>query len=316
MSDSEKENYRERAERELVERLEKFRALLNSDISDGNAPERKALSNKNTETANRKTPRAEKLAPKHVHFGHRSRMREAATRDSKLIGFRDVEILEFLLSFFVPRRDTNPLAHRLLDKFGSVTDVLRADYSRLAEEPSLPKVAARLLPTLFTLCYTDCEMPVGITNHFDAVSFFGSAYLGGMGDGTYAVCLNSSGKIVGMERCDLKKEIISPKRVFNAACKYESKSVLLIRRERGIYPDAFSLSEKIERLVFGLLEVGIRLMDFIMFTDYGYYTLGTPPKGEGWYAQYIFVPIKMNIGAPELLDIIADGGKLPDNENK
>ena len=47
------------------------------------------------------------------HAGHRERLR-ARFAQSGLTGFAPHEALELLLTFAIPRRDVNPLAHQLL----------------------------------------------------------------------------------------------------------------------------------------------------------------------------------------------------------
>ena len=65
-----------------------------------------------------------------MHDGHRQRMRQRYLR-AGLDGFDDLAILEFLLHFAIPRRDTNPIAHALLDRYGSLSAVLEAPAAAL-----------------------------------------------------------------------------------------------------------------------------------------------------------------------------------------
>lgn len=60
-----------------------------------------------------------------IHEGHRQRMKERF-RQEGLDNFSEVQALEFLLFYCIPQGDTNVLAHRLLDHFGSLTQVLEA----------------------------------------------------------------------------------------------------------------------------------------------------------------------------------------------
>lgn len=60
-----------------------------------------------------------------VHDGHRARMRDKI-RKGGLCSFQQHEILEYLLFSFVPRKDTNEIAHALIDKFSSLSGVLNA----------------------------------------------------------------------------------------------------------------------------------------------------------------------------------------------
>ena len=60
-----------------------------------------------------------------IHKGHRERLRKRFLEHG-LDSFSDIEALEFLLCYALPRRNTNPLAHALLKSFGSFRAVLEA----------------------------------------------------------------------------------------------------------------------------------------------------------------------------------------------
>lgn len=80
----------------------------------------------------------------HAHSGHRSRMRQRVQNE----GFESMEpheIIEFLLFYAIPRQDVNTLAHRLIDRFGSVRDVLCAQLPELEAVPGIGARAARWL---------------------------------------------------------------------------------------------------------------------------------------------------------------------------
>lgn len=64
-----------------------------------------------------------------MHEGHRQRILERLQADDGLLG--DHELLEILLFNAIPRKNTNGLAHALLDTFGSLEGVLNADISGL-----------------------------------------------------------------------------------------------------------------------------------------------------------------------------------------
>ncbi len=78
------------------------------------------------------------------HGGHRGRMKERLLSGG-LKGFSDHEIVELMLFYALPYRDTNPLAHKLVDHFGGWTQVLDAHYDDLlAVEGVTPHVATLL----------------------------------------------------------------------------------------------------------------------------------------------------------------------------
>ena len=69
-----------------------------------------------------------------IHEGHRKRLRESYIKSNGSDALRDHQLLELLLFYAIPRRDVNPLAHRLVNRFGSLRGVLEASFSELAEE--------------------------------------------------------------------------------------------------------------------------------------------------------------------------------------
>ena len=84
------------------------------------------------------------------HENHRDRMRERflAYPDS----FSRHEIIEILLYNIIPRRDVNPLAHRLIARFHSVGGVLGASEEELTEVSGVGKATAEYLTTVGKLC--------------------------------------------------------------------------------------------------------------------------------------------------------------------
>ena len=66
------------------------------------------------------------------HGGHRDRLRERFIHDG-LDGFEEHNILEMLLFYTIPQKDTNELAHSLLDRFGSLEGVFRATPEKLMQ---------------------------------------------------------------------------------------------------------------------------------------------------------------------------------------
>lgn len=83
----------------------------------------------------------------HPHNGHRDRMRERILKDG-LSALQPHEVLEYFLYAFVPRRDTNEIAHRLLSRFGSLSGVLDADYDDLLSVDGVTANAALFLSEL------------------------------------------------------------------------------------------------------------------------------------------------------------------------
>ena len=79
-----------------------------------------------------------------IHSGHRQRLKDRFRREG-LDNFDELYVLELLLFYCIPRADTNPIAHRLLDSFGSLTAVLDASTDELEKIEGLGKNASTFL---------------------------------------------------------------------------------------------------------------------------------------------------------------------------
>ena len=69
------------------------------------------------------------------YLGHRKRLKEKLRKDPSLL--EDYEVLELLLGYAVPRKDTKPLAKELLERFGSFKEILFARASQFEQVPGI-----------------------------------------------------------------------------------------------------------------------------------------------------------------------------------
>ena len=79
-----------------------------------------------------------------IHKGHRQRLKDRFLREG-LDNFEELYVLELLLYYCIPRVDTNPIAHALLDHFGSLTAVFEATPEELKRVPGIGDNAATFL---------------------------------------------------------------------------------------------------------------------------------------------------------------------------
>ena len=79
-----------------------------------------------------------------VHKDHRERMKSRFLSGG-LDGFDPHNVLELLLFYSIPQRDTNVIAHRLIDKFGSLSAVFDATYEELISVDGISEHSATLI---------------------------------------------------------------------------------------------------------------------------------------------------------------------------
>ncbi len=107
------------------------------------------MATKSTENGKNQVPG--KSAEADMHSGHRARMRDRYLCTG-LDGFAPHEIMEFLLTYSIRRRDVNGPAHALIDRFGSVAGVLDASPEELCEVGGIGPDTALYLKLLMDIC--------------------------------------------------------------------------------------------------------------------------------------------------------------------
>ena len=84
------------------------------------------------------------------HVGHRQRIRHRV-RTEGLENFHDYQVLEYALSFVIPYKDVNPLAHDLINKFGSLGGVLEANEEDLIDVKGMGEASAQFLTSILKI---------------------------------------------------------------------------------------------------------------------------------------------------------------------
>lgn len=79
-----------------------------------------------------------------VHDGHRERLKKRFLVEG-LDNFTDIQVLELLLFYCIPRRDTNELAHRLIERFGSLSQIFESKPEKLMTVEGIGENAALFL---------------------------------------------------------------------------------------------------------------------------------------------------------------------------
>ena len=136
-----------------------------------------------------------------IHANHRERMRDIYLKNG-FDAFSEVEILEYMLFFAIPRVDTNPIAHRLLDAFGSIDNVLEAPIPALMKIEGVGYHTALYLNLMLKVInsYTKKKSPNKISSSADAKLYCTKLFTGKTVEEFYIICLSSSNHIISCDR--------------------------------------------------------------------------------------------------------------------
>lgn len=167
------------------------------------------------------------------HSGHRQRMRERFGKEG-LDGFAAHEVLELILFYAIPQRNVNPLAHSILNHFGSLHAVFEADASELRKVDGVGEYAASLL-SLFSQVAKRMELSrsgdkVQMSNRETAERYCINLLSGLKQEHFYAICLNGQMQVIHnalISRGSINEVQAYPRLVANEVLKHNAHSVLL-----------------------------------------------------------------------------------------
>lgn len=139
-----------------------------------------------------------------LHAGHRQRMWDRVLKDSKhsFDGFHDHELLEILLYFVNSRKNTNPVAHSLIDTFGSLGLVFDAPLTSLKAVQGCGQQSALLIKLCREIAVRcqreELERRSGsrITSSMEAANYFRPRYLGRLYEVVMAAFLDNNGTVI------------------------------------------------------------------------------------------------------------------------
>lgn len=205
------------------------------------------------------------------HKGHRQRMKTRFLEHGA-DSLDDHQLLELLLFFALPRVDTNPLAHELLERFGSIDAVLDASPDELKSVPGLGGNAAALLKLIPAVGrrYLTAKNSVGsiLASTEEAGRFLLPRFLGRRDETVMLVCLDTKMKAVSCRTIasgDVSAAHISVRKVVEQALAQNAPFVLLAHNHvNGLaLPSAEDVATT-RRLEEALALVGVTLVDHII----------------------------------------------------
>ena len=208
---------------------------------------------------------------KNLHTGHRKRLRDRFIQNS-LENFEKHNILELLLFSSIPRQDTNELAHRLIEEFGSFSGVFDASVEELMKVEGVGESSAvliKLIPAISKV-YLDDKNSVGtlVRSIEECIEFLLPKFTGETTELIYLLCLDNKSKVLGCPllcRGDLTSVNFTPRKVIETAIKFDATSVILAHNHpRGFALPSVDDINTTKQLMDTLGRVNIRFLDHII----------------------------------------------------
>jgi DNA repair protein RadC len=224
-----------------------------------------------------------------IHAGHRARLKEKY-RAHGLESFTDIEALELLLFYAIPRANTNELAHALLDRFHSFRGVLEAEQIELERVPGIGPNAAALLRLVTDLNsrYQRAASVRGtqIRSSSDAGAFLQPQFAYQSEERSVLLCLDTAGRVIecrALAEGSSAMVGLSARELVDYVLRDKAARVILAHNHvSGVALPSAADVEATARIYRMLQMIGVELVDHLVFCDGDYVSM----RDSGHFAHF------------------------------
>ena len=218
--------------------------------------------------------------------GHRERIKEKFLKNG-IDGFAEYEILELLLTYCIPRKDTKPIAKELLNKFKSLDNVFKADFDKLSAVDGLGKNSIaflKLIGDLPSIIYKDelknkkliDKETLKISNKDILLKYLRNKIAYEEIEKFYVLYLSSSNEVIEFEENSvgtLDRSSVYPREIYKKIINLNAKSVILAHNHPSdnITPSKCDI-ELTNEIAKGLKNFGALLIEHIIITKNSYFS--------------------------------------------
>lgn len=211
------------------------------------------------------------------HSGHRQRVRQKFITNS-FDGFADHEILELLLFYSIPMRDTNAMAHQMIKDFGTLHNLLEANpkdiMNRCGVNETTAVLVSMVIPMYRRYASSRWEKRIQLDTSSRAGKFAISLFAGETMECFYLICLDNQRRLIFSElisRGTINEAQIYPRTIVKTALKHNSASVILCHNHpAGLLSASQSDIAATKAIVSALEPIHIEVIDHIIVAGEAY----------------------------------------------
>jgi DNA repair protein RadC len=214
-----------------------------------------------------------------LHEGHRKRVKDRYLSEG-LDAFEDHQVLEMLLFYCIPRKDTNELAHRMIREFGSLAGLFEADPKDISRRCGVSENTAILVSLIPSLARRYFKTKWGNKPVLNASAKAGeyavSLFAGRIYEVFFVICLDSQNRVnyaALVQEGTLTEAPVYPRLIVEAALRHQANSVILAHNHPGgkMQPSMADI-EVTKRITQALEPISVNVVDHIIVAGERYFS--------------------------------------------
>lgn len=207
-----------------------------------------------------------------AHAGHRNRMKEKLMRAPEMLS--DHELIEIMLYYAIPQKDTNELAHNLLEEFGSIEKLLEASPKFLEKLDGIGGHSALMISVIFEVVrryYTPYIAGQSFMCANDACEYAIKEMMNKNEDCMMVIFLDINMKFVGQEvicRYENEPDDICSRQIADKCLRFNCTNIILVHSHRKLPCKPTRWDVEFTRNLKKVLEsICIKIIDHIILFD-------------------------------------------------
>jgi len=224
-------------------------------------------------------------AKENPHAGHRERMRKKY-KTQGLEGFADHEVLEFLLYYCYPQKNTNEIAHRMLKEFGTLHNLFETDVEALMSTLECSENIAVFLNLIPKISNRYFKSRWGTSIEFRDETVAGEYAIDLLSGETlekiYALCLDKNYKLINtalISKGTIDEISVYPREIIAEALKNNSSAVILAHNHPSGTIKPSGADDAMTRRIVEIAEpLSIDIIDHIVVAGDKYYSYAARNK--------------------------------------
>ncbi|MBU3842768.1 MAG: DNA repair protein RadC [Candidatus Fusobacterium pullicola] len=212
--------------------------------------------------------------------GHRERLRKKYLQGG-YFAFHEYEVLELLLTYVIPRKDTKPIAKDLIEKFGSLDEVVTASIEELCSISGIKENSAifvKLLGDLSKNLYKGEIKKEGIQlkDKNSLIRYLRSEIGFSSREEFRVIFLNNYNMLVGSETLfigTIDKSAVYPREIVEKVLYYKAKGIIFAHNHPSgnLRPSKQDI-QITEHMQEALDLIDVKLLEHIIITQDGYFS--------------------------------------------
>jgi len=218
----------------------------------------------------------DKSIDEQIHKGRRKKLRKSFL-DFGLVSFNETQVIEYALGLAIPRIDTNPTAHRLINTFGSLAGVIDAHPEKLMQVSGIGEQAAIFLNFLkqFVTYYrrVSRDSSAKINTPAQAIEILREVMKTYTTEQFVLLCLDKSGTVILEQTTtsgDLDKVDLNLRQIVDIVLRVKTASVIVAHNHLGESAAPSDADINLTRYLVNILApLCVQFIDHIIFASDG-----------------------------------------------